>query len=104
MTTPQLTAAWCRWWLSGVLAVRAREQLEVPRDGADRPPDAILLEHHPLRRPDAHPVAVHQPVGQAAGFGEPLPGQWPGRVALAVLAADHLNHDRVHVPSVPPRP
>ncbi len=67
--------------LPAVLAPRAREQCQVPRDGADRAPDAVALGHHPLRLADAQPVAVHKVVGQPAG-----PVAFPGRQRAVLLA------------------
>ena len=86
--------------LSAVLAPRALEANQVPRDGADRPPHAVPLGHHLLRLADAQAVAVHGGCEPASGRGSAACGQRPGQLQLAVPACLYLNHDDVHVPSL----
>lgn len=86
--------------LSAVLAPRALEADQVPRDGADRPPHAVPLGHHLLRLADAQAVAVHGGCEPASGRGSAACGQRPGQLQLAVPACLYLNDDDVHVPSL----
>ena len=64
----------------GLFALRAPgapEQLQVPHDGADRPPQPVLPGHHPLRLADTQAVPVYKVMSRP-----------PGPVALLVHQAD----------------
>ncbi len=82
-------------------APRALEVGQVPRDGADRAPDAVALGHHPLGHPEAQ-ARQREEMEQAPGRSAAR-----HRDALVVIAAAARNgpltvHRRdglAHVPS-----